>query len=270
MNSESLSARILRRYKKVGAIGLFGSLKRLAAPQRASCAQRLRTLLKGHNSLEVGGPSSVFDRRGILPVYQSLKSVDNANFASETVWQKEIDPALRYRPDRNNQTGSVYLCDAVDMSVIGDAKYDVVLSSHVLEHLANPIKALNEWGRVLRDGGLLVLLTPRKEATFDHRRLTTSLEHLLRDYKQDVSEADLTHLDEILELHDIEMDAGVASFEEFERRSQDNVEHRCLHHHVFDLPLLAALFEHLNWEVLELESCEPAHSIVVARKPSNP
>ena len=41
-----------------------------------------------------------------------------------------------------------------------DASYDVLLACHVLEHLPRPLVALANWLRVLRHGGLLVLVLP--------------------------------------------------------------------------------------------------------------
>jgi SAM-dependent methyltransferase len=40
--------------------------------------------------------------------------------------------------------------------------YDIVLASHVLEHLPNPRQILMEMGRVLKPGGLLLVATPTK------------------------------------------------------------------------------------------------------------
>ena len=31
--------------------------------------------------------------------------------------------------------------------------YDVLLSSHTLEHIANPLRALSEWKRIVGDDG---------------------------------------------------------------------------------------------------------------------
>lgn len=267
MSAESLPDRVIRRYKSAGLSGLLGSVQRLAVPQRARCMAQVKAMLQGLDALEVGGPSAVFGRRGVLPAYSVLRSVDTSNFSASTVWQGEMDIESEYLPESGGASGKIVVCDSVDMSVIPDASYDVVLSSHVLEHIANPIKALNEWGRVLRPSGVLVMLTPRREATFDHRRPVTALEHLVQDFEQDVSEADLTHLEEILALHDLDRDSGISDPEAFAERSRNNVENRCLHQHVFDLDLLQALFAHLGWDVLELEEVKPAHSVVVARKP---
>jgi SAM-dependent methyltransferase len=59
---------------------------------------------------------------------------------------------------------------------------DFVLSSHLLEHLSDPIGALKEWHRVLAPGGTLFLRVPDKRGTFDKDRGRTSLAHLLQDH----------------------------------------------------------------------------------------
>lgn len=55
-----------------------------------------------------------------------------------------------------------------------DESYDVVIASHILEHLENAKDAIEDWYRVLRPGGVLVLGVPmhfRIEAWFHTRRL---------------------------------------------------------------------------------------------------
>lgn len=54
-----------------------------------------------------------------------------------------------------------------------------VLTSHVLEHFPDPIKALKEWHRVVRDGGYIVAIVPHKERTFDKDRPRTPLSELI-------------------------------------------------------------------------------------------
>eukprot|EP00439_Symbiodinium_sp_Y106_P089932 s1_g2468.t1 len=43
-----------------------------------------------------------------------------------------------------------------------DASFDVVMTAHVLEHLADPSAALDEMVRVLRPGGLLIACLTRR------------------------------------------------------------------------------------------------------------
>lgn len=43
-----------------------------------------------------------------------------------------------------------------------DQSFDVVVSNHVIEHMANADKHLSEMGRVLKDGGIAYLATPNR------------------------------------------------------------------------------------------------------------
>ncbi len=156
----------------------------------------------------------------------------------------------------------MYIADAVDMSCLNDASYDFVMSSNNLEHIANPIKALKEFVRVLKYGGCVIVLVPMKDRTFDHRREYTSFEHILEDYRNDMQETDLTHLPEILELHDYELDPPAGGPENFRKRSMLNYENRCLHHHVFCEDSLRKIFEYLNLEVIGLDECGGNYRII--------
>lgn len=54
--------------------------------------------------------------------------------------------------------------DAGDLTMFVDASMDFVFSSHVLEHTVDPLTVLNEWWRVIKVGGHLVLYLPDKRA----------------------------------------------------------------------------------------------------------
>ena len=60
-----------------------------------------------------------------------------------------------------------------------DESLDYVLSSHVIEHCFDPIKALEEWLRVVKKGGYLFIIVPHKERTFDRNRDITPLDELI-------------------------------------------------------------------------------------------
>jgi len=227
----------------------------------------VESLLRGQAGLEVGGPSDVFRwRKGILPLYPVVGRLDNCNFAGRTVWQASHAEGQTFEFDPGRPAGWQYIAEASDLSSIASARYDFVLSSHALEHCANPLRALGEWLRVLRGGGALVLLLPHREGTFDHRRPVTALEHLVADERAGVGEDDLTHLEEILALHDLAKDPGGGTPEQFRERSLRNVENRCFHQHVFDTALVVALLDHVGVQLLAVETMVPFHVIAVARK----
>lgn len=53
--------------------------------------------------------------------------------------------------------------DAQLMQGVEDEKYDWVYSSHCLEHMKDPKVALSNWWRVLRKGGILVVMVPDED-----------------------------------------------------------------------------------------------------------
>jgi len=56
---------------------------------------------------------------------------------------------------------SYYKCDANDMSILfNDETFSVVILSHVLEHIEEPQKALNEIHRILKPNGILFIEIP--------------------------------------------------------------------------------------------------------------
>jgi hypothetical protein len=112
------------------------------------------------------------------------------------------------------------------------------------------MKVLYEIKKILMDNGFLLIIVPNKKFTFDHEREVTILEHLIKDFESNVLESDLTHLDQILKYHDLELDIEAGSFENFRNRSLLNLENRCLHHHVFDLSLMVQVFKHTGFQVV--------------------
>ena len=53
--------------------------------------------------------------------------------------------------------------DAQYLKTIPDSEFDFVYSSHTLEHVVNPRIALQNWWRVLKNGGYLILYVPHRD-----------------------------------------------------------------------------------------------------------
>ena len=219
--------------------------------------------LTGRHALEIGGPTELFAYDGPLPVYPVLGSVDNCLFSSDTVWTGKVSGRFYY--DAQKRQGAQFFCEATSLAPIGDASYDCVLASHSLEHTSNPLKALSEFHRVLKPGGLLLVVLPQKDATFDWRRPLTPLSHMVSDYAQNVSEHDLTHLPEVLALHDMKRDGAKITLEQFRERCLRNHEFRIMHHHTFDDASATALLEFAGFQTLQTETVKPYHIIILAR-----
>jgi SAM-dependent methyltransferase len=239
-------------------------------PIRAQSAASITRLIFHLRGIEIGGPSvAIFGRCGLLPVYQTVGSLDNVNFSSKTIWEGSIHEGETFLFDASRPPGHQYIGEATKLSNIPSATYDFLLSSHMLEHTANPIAALHEWLRILKNDGVFVLVLPHKEGTFDHHRPTTTLDHLIDDFDKGMDEQDLSHLAEILELHDLTLDPAAGSLDNFKARSLQNFENRCLHHHTFTTLSAATLLSHIGVQIISVEACRPIHIIIVGRKARN-
>lgn len=243
----------------------FAIQSRLIKP-RARSFGAVANRFRGARGLEIGGPSGIFSSGGVFPVYPLLESLDNCNFGTQTVWEGKIEEGQTFLYDKNRAPGRQYIREATDLSGVVSENYDAVLSSHTLEHTANPLLALTEWKRVLRRGGVLLLIVPHRDGTFDHRRPVTTLEHLQEDLTKSTSEDDETHISEVIALHDIDADEGLDSRDELIERSRKNKENRCLHHHVFTTELVAQLATLAGFRILALEPVFPFHIIAALEK----
>jgi SAM-dependent methyltransferase len=72
-----------------------------------------------------------------------------------------------------------------------DDAFDFVFASHVIEHFADPIRALQEWVRVTRK--YVVLVVPHRDRTFDSDRQLTTTAELLRRHESAASASSEAH-----------------------------------------------------------------------------
>ncbi len=237
--------------------------------RKAKSYKLCRDLVENKVGLEIGGPSNWFMPKDILPVYQYVKSLDNCNFSPETIWDGKRESGFTYQFYSGKPKGYQYVLDTKDLNVIPTQKYDFILTSHVLEHLANPINALIEWIRILKNNGIMIIILPHKDGTFDRKRNVTTLMHLIEDYKNNTNESDITHLDEILKLHDLSKDPEAESYIHFKNRSLKNTENRCLHHHVFNTFSAVNLIDFVKLQIISAEALFPYHIVIIAQKTSS-
>lgn len=139
---------------------------RLMIDQRA----RLSAWLSG-NGIEIGAlhnPLAV--RRGVKVIY-----VD---------WKNEAELRKHYPELEGKSLAPVsVIASAEDLGPFGDESLDFVIANHLLEHLEQPIRALKEFQRVLKPGGVLYMALPDRRLTFDRRREPTTSEHLFDEHR---------------------------------------------------------------------------------------
>lgn len=210
--------------------------------------------LKGLRCLEIGGPSPIFGDRGPLPLYRVIASLDNVNLRGPS-------GAFRYHASR--PTGMSYVAEAAPLS-FGDGAYDCVLSSHVIEHCANPLGALREWMRVVRKGGLVLTVAPERSECFDHSRAATPWQHLLEDERRSMPEGDETHVEEFIAHMDRRLlskpDAAI-----LESRARENLVSRWVHHHTWSAAMLVKAMMHVGLDILAIDKA-PISIVALGRK----
>ncbi|MCL4548591.1 MAG: methyltransferase domain-containing protein, partial [Bacteroidetes bacterium] len=67
-----------------------------------------------------------------------------------------------------------YLAAADDLSFAENGSFDYIIHSNMLEHLANPVKALIEWHRVIKPNGILYMIVPDKRLWINDRQRNVS------------------------------------------------------------------------------------------------
>jgi SAM-dependent methyltransferase len=259
--------RFVNVFKAGGVRGVLSAAARRIRTPHARSFIKSREMVRDGTGIEIGGPSPMFAWGGLIPVYAHARQIDNINFAHKTIWEDTTKEGGSFRFHSRKSPGQQFVAEGAHLSLIPSDKYDFVLSSHMLEHTANPLRALDEWRRVLKPGGALVLVVPARDGAFDHRRPITTMAHLVEDFEKNVGEDDLTHVSEILRLHDLSKDPGATDTAAFRKRAARNAEFRSLHHHVFDTRLAVDAVFHAGFEPVAAEALEPCHIVVLARKP---
>jgi SAM-dependent methyltransferase len=86
--------------------------------------------------------------------------------------------------------------DAHDLSALEDDSVDFVIANHLLEHLEDPIRGLQEMLRVIRPGGILYMALPDPRATFDVDRDLTSVDHVVDEFRNGTHDTRQAHFEE--------------------------------------------------------------------------
>jgi SAM-dependent methyltransferase len=239
------------------------TLARIVLGRRVSNLGRIAALVKDRTGLEIGGPSGTFQDSGILPIYRYAAQIDNCVFAEQTYWEDARCEGRSYFYHPRKPKGLNFILESTDLRGIEDSCYGFLLASHTLEHTANPVKALKEWKRVVRPGGLVVIVLPHHRHNFDRKRQPTPVNHMMDDYAQNRDESDLSHIKEVLELQEFTPTDKVPSREHFLAILENNKQVRLMHHHVFDERNSEALLKAVGFGVFSVQFIKPHHIVLL-------
>jgi SAM-dependent methyltransferase len=178
-----------------------------------------------------------------IPARAEVRYVDRWKPEENASLYPELPPGAPFpRPD------VIADFDVDRLSAIESSSEDFVVCSHVLEHLADVLGFMEEMYRVLRPGGLLLVLLPDRHLTFDRHRAPTPLAHLIEDHANRVTVVDDDHVREFLEHADPpeaafldlpdDPDAHPAFF--------DWHRHRSIHVHCWDEPEFDEVLEYCS------------------------
>ncbi len=152
--------------------------------------------------------------------------------------------------------------DGARLERFADGSLDFVVANHMLEHVEDPVAALEHQLRVLKPGGVLYLALPDARDSFDAARKRTSVEHLLRDHDEGPEISRRQHYEECAELIEGHKGESVST-----RALEMEAEDLHLHFHVWEpitfVSFLAALCLPF---ALELIHASVGEFIVILRK----
>lgn len=182
--------------------------------------------LDGLKGIEIGGSAH-------NPFNLDTKNVDYTDDMDTVFKQAEFKMCREKMP--------VDIVASGDDLPIEDESVDFVISSHTIEHIFDPIKALKEWYRVIKKGGYILTIAPITEFVPDEKRPTTTLDELIKRHTGKIKESAI--LKKVLKENNYlgsEIVEGILY----------DTKHG--HWTVFDTKLFKEICGYLNYKIIEL------------------
>ena len=172
-DAEPVSKEVVRMYANAGNLPRVWPESAWLNPPRSN-ATELREIaasrLRG-KGVEFGAGTYPFS----VPLECAVKFAD---FVPEEELRR-----VKYEAQGEDFVPLDYVTGIEEMEGIGDASMDFLVACHVIEHVRNPLKALQKGFQKVKPGGTFLLVVPEKTKTFDRDRGVTPLEHLIADYE---------------------------------------------------------------------------------------
>jgi len=121
-----------------------------------------------------------------------LKGIEIGSGAHNTFGLNTINVDQGYSPlykqhqiDMCGKFAKIDLFANGDNIPVPDKSYDFVISSHVIEHFRNPIKALREWERIARK--YIFMVIPHRKRTVDRNRPLTDISEIIEAFQNNLT-----------------------------------------------------------------------------------
>ena len=153
--------------------------------------------------------------------------------------------------------------DAQTLATFPDESVDFVIANHVLEHLEDPIGALENFARATRSEGIVFLTLPDARYSFDYLRARTTVEHLRRDHAEGPETSREQHYAEWAEFIEGIGPEGIPA------RSAEYAAADAHHHfHVWELDTFLALLAaiDLNCELLHAQLSQKEFAVILRKR----
>jgi len=104
--------------------------------------------------------AAALERMGLRQKGQEYRVLQIAPSPALNRWLREQCPNVAYETCDLNTEGVDVHADLQGLSAVPDGRYDLILCSHVLEHVRDDRRALREMKRILKEDGCILLLVP--------------------------------------------------------------------------------------------------------------
>jgi O-antigen biosynthesis protein len=212
-------------------VSQFWSLEDWQNPPKNCSSMQMREIAASQlygKGLEIGAAATPFP----IPLHCHVQYAERYS-------QDAIKDKFHVGQNCHNLVEPNLITDLETLDGIEDNSLDFIVASHVIEHVKNPLLAIERAYQKLRVGGSLVLVIPDKEKTFDKQRELTTLEHLILDYQNSSSERDKEHYVEFYRLASPKEASQL--YETVENKFQDQDD---IHYHTFTYESFALLIDY--------------------------
>lgn len=103
---------------------------------------------------------SFLKKNGLQKAAEGASVLQFAPVKAITHWIKSNCPHIKYETTDLFMDNVTYRSDIQNMSMVQDNTYDIIICSHVLEHVQNDGKAMQEMKRILKTDGKIIFLVP--------------------------------------------------------------------------------------------------------------